>query len=67
MEAIKALVQLGAQPSAQTAEGETSLQVSIRCGLHQALRQLERTSRTRKAAATKDRAQQAATEKWERC
>jgi hypothetical protein len=68
------LVELGAQLDAQTAYGQTALQVSIRLGHHQAaqlLRELERTARTQKAAAkaaaaaaaaaaTSERAQQVA-------
>jgi ankyrin repeat protein len=63
VEAIKALVQLGAQLDAQTADEETPLQMSVRAGHHQAaqlLRELERTARTRKAAATSESIQQAA-------
>jgi ankyrin repeat protein len=63
VEAIKALEQLGAQIDAQAANGETPLKVSIRMGHHQAaqvLRELERTARARKEAATSERAQQAA-------
>jgi ankyrin repeat protein len=62
VEAIKALVQLGAQLDAD-AQGETPLQTSIRLGQHQAaqvLRELERTARARKEAATSERAKQAA-------
>jgi hypothetical protein len=62
VEAIKMLVQLGAQMDAQT-DGQTPLQLSIRFGHHQAaevLRELERTARAQKAAATSERAQQAA-------
>jgi hypothetical protein len=61
---------MGAQVDAQTANGATPLQLSIRLGHHQAaqaLRELERTARARKAAAaaaaaaeTSERAQQAA-------
>jgi hypothetical protein len=60
VEAIKALVQLGAQLDAQTATGHTPLQLSVQVGQHQAadvLRELERTARARKAAATSGRAQ----------
>ena len=63
VEAIKVLVQLGAQLGAQDASGETALQTCVRCGHHQAaqvLRELERAARARKAAATKERTQQAA-------
>jgi sRNA-binding protein len=65
VEAIQVLVvELGAQIDAQTACGETPLQASIRYGHHQAaqlLRQLEfQLERTRKAAAARERAQQAA-------
>jgi hypothetical protein len=59
---IKALVLLGAQLNAQTAQGLTPLQLSIHHGHHQAaqvLSELERTARARKAAATIERAQQA--------
>ena len=63
VEVIKVLVvELGAQVDAQMADGQTPLQVSIRHGHHQAaqlLRELERTARARKAAATSERAQQA--------
>jgi hypothetical protein len=63
MVAIKVLAELGAQVDAQDAHGETPLQASSRLGHHQAaqlLRQLRCTARTRKAAATSWRAQQAA-------
>ena len=62
---IKVLVEMGAELGAQTAAGETALPVSIRMGHHQAaqvLRQLERTARTQKEAATSERAQQATKE-----
>jgi hypothetical protein len=62
VEAIKALAELGVQLDAQTADGETPLKLSIRMRHHQAaqlLRQLERTARTQKAAATSERAKQA--------
>jgi ankyrin repeat protein len=64
VEAIKLLVQLGAQVDAPAANGETPLQLSIRLGQHQAaqlLRQLElQLARAQKAAATSERTQQAA-------
>jgi ATPase subunit of ABC transporter with duplicated ATPase domains len=62
VEAIKLLEQLGAQIDVQAADGETPLKTSIRKGHHQAaevLRELERTARARKEAATSERAQQA--------
>jgi ankyrin repeat protein len=68
VEAIKALARLGAQIDAQTVNGSTPLQLCIEKGHHQAaqvLRELERTARTRKEAATSERAQQA-TEKANR-
>jgi ankyrin repeat protein len=63
VEAIKALEQLGAQIDAHAANKDTPLKLSIRHGQHQAaevLRELERTARARKEAATSERAQQAA-------
>jgi ankyrin repeat protein len=62
VEVIKALVQLGAQIDAQSADGETPLKLCIRVVHHQAaqVRELERTARARKEAATSERAQQAA-------
>jgi ankyrin repeat protein len=62
-EVIKVLAELRAEIDARTAHGETSLQASVRLGHHQAaqvLRELELTARTRKAAATSERTQQAA-------
>jgi ankyrin repeat protein len=63
VEAIKALVHLGAQIDAQMNSGDIPLKTSIRKGHHQAaqvLRELERTARARKEAATSERPQQAA-------
>jgi ankyrin repeat protein len=63
VEAIKALVLLGADMDAKAVNGETPLQLGVRLGHHQAaqvLRELERTARTQKAAATSERTQQAA-------
>ena len=62
VEAIKLLAQLGAQVDARDEDGETPLQTSIHKGHHQAaqvLRELERTARTQKAAATSERTQRA--------
>jgi hypothetical protein len=62
MEAIRVLAELGAEVAPQTADGETPHQCSVMMGQHQAaqlLRQLERAARTRKAAATSERTQQA--------
>jgi ankyrin repeat protein len=61
-EAASALVQLGAV-SVRAANGDTPLATSVRFGHHQVaqvLRKLEHAARTQKAAATRERAQQAA-------
>ena len=64
VEAIKLLAQLGAEVDPHRCDdGATPLQLSVHHGQHQAaqlLRELERTARTRKAAATSERVQQAA-------
>jgi ankyrin repeat protein len=62
VEVIKVLEQLGAQIDAQSPNGNTPLELSIGKGQHQAaqvLRELERTARARKEAATSELAQQA--------
>jgi ankyrin repeat protein len=62
VEVIKALVHLGADMQAKL-EGATPLQFSLILGFQQVaqlLRELERAARTQKAAATSERAQQAA-------
>jgi ankyrin repeat protein len=61
LEAVKALAECGANIGARNDAGRTPLEVSTQQGHHQVaqvLRQLERTARTQKAAATSERAQQ---------
>jgi hypothetical protein len=60
VEVIKALVEAGAEVESLDVRGETPLQLSVRSGQRQAARELEHTARTRKEAATSERAQQAA-------
>jgi ankyrin repeat protein len=70
VEAIKVLEQLGAQIDVQSAQGQTPLKLSILAGHHQAaqvLRELERTARARKEAATSELAQQADAQSKVRC
>jgi ankyrin repeat protein len=59
VEVIKALVELGAKLDSKGPNGDTALQLSIQMGQHQAtqvLRELARTARARKEAATSERA-----------
>jgi ankyrin repeat protein len=65
VEVIKLLAQLGVQIDEQTHQGETPHRLTVRWGKPQAARlfgELERITRARTAAATSERAQQAATQ-----
>jgi ankyrin repeat protein len=58
VETVKVLAQLGAELGVQDVRGDTPLQLSVRRGHHQVaevLRELERSARTHKAAATRAR------------
>ena len=69
VEAIRALVALGADTDAQTEDGETPLQVSIRYNHHEAaqvLKQLQRPITMKKKAVTKEPPTQEAIDAAER-